>query len=1401
MIRIFALLAMAGIASGARPGLTQEVSLLLSQETPAFHEFLIQGWHSPDQGAAWTGKDRKDATLRIPVHPGYAYDILLFPQVIPFERFDTPYTIEVLANGKRVRLLKAQEASGMIEISLPQWALIEDVVEVAFRTPLFCPKEQGESPDDRWLGMKVQRVDLLPWKRTDIMPHDSEPCVGIFHDPQAPVLGAPSDPTLLEELLREQGIPVKRLGARDLADPGVLDPGHVDLVLLPMGPSFPAQAKKSFQRYLRHGGSFLSMAGYAFDSLYGESLERELLEQGGFDQGLQTWTTPKGIPGVDVAWDDQEGRLHPGSARLRVDETAPVTWYALTTALPNLEPGTQVALEAFIATNRVRHGAGAYAAISFYDDQGGRISWMDTNMKIGGTGSRDWKKVIGQARVPEGTRKSTVSLLLHGHGIAWFDDVSLRIAPPFMNTRHGKPADFLEVEPDQISVFDAGYPLDRVASVRTASGQFLWGPEIQREGDFTGMAAIGMTGAQWYCTTQEKCRYVALLDTYDRFDRPRGPAGGAMLHFFGLYKGSRWAFFGVDNVDLFSREDAEMGHALVGLIRWMRDGLFLHETGPEFACYRDEEPVKLSSRVSNFGAKTREVTVQLRVRDTQTGEIVFQEPVKVQIEPGQTQSVQATWSPASFPGDLYQVEALLLDQGKGKDIEDTNGFVVWKEEVLRTAPRISLKNNYFHLGQRPLFMTGAQQFWASLSWRTSSPLTISRDFRDMRDYGIRLSRSFMMWQSRPDEEEKRFRDMMVYLAHKHGVVMYHEGTASFPPSTEAMDKERDRARFLAERYGDLPLFLVDHRNEPSLRLSQDPKDELSHLSSQWGDLRSYQIARKGSDILASWSKVLSDEMRKVQPDLLVSVGFLQEGNQASVLKDPLWASEGLDFMNRHFYGPLDRFPSQFKEIDMRYRGVPPSTGEFGSRTHPSGGGNFESKEEQYTRYQFICHYALGLGGAFVCNWHFRDPWESIFSYGVFHQDHVPKDIAKVYRALSLLFSSFEPKDVQPELYVLLPDAHRLAYYPLAEALYRCLNRVMDLRVDFGVIQERHLKELPEACKALLFPLPYLPEEETVRGLLDFVEQGGVLYMSGDLAYDAKTLQRLHTERLSRLCGVEGEPVQDPATERLSGPPALRLTLRGAKAIEKNAQGQPTATLHDVGKGTVLFTGQALEMDAASLASSGLYRLALDKAGIEPYRVEGENARIHVFRVRTRQGEALVLYHRGEEDSEPCHVRLPDPGLSLELAPMKPGWVHMAQGSTPGKKRLLSVQSQGEVAFQGEKILETDTHVLLISLDEQDLRVSQHMALLAFYPGRVRLIHRASPDRSGSLSAQLGELRQGTWNPLCQVPLEKDPGSVTVTLDEESALEILLIGADLEKTGRLVEGLFFREHIEDQRHLN
>lgn len=94
--------------------------------------------------------------------------------------------------------------------------------------------------------------------------------IAVFMD-DIPVVSMVSSPEYLASVLNDAGFETKFLSASDLCDCDLMQKDNFDVLILPYGGSFPAKAQNPLISYLKSGGHFLSMGGYAFDNLLVDS--------------------------------------------------------------------------------------------------------------------------------------------------------------------------------------------------------------------------------------------------------------------------------------------------------------------------------------------------------------------------------------------------------------------------------------------------------------------------------------------------------------------------------------------------------------------------------------------------------------------------------------------------------------------------------------------------------------------------------------------------------------------------------------------------------------------------------------------------------------------------------------------------------------------------------------------------------------------------------------------------------------------------------------------------------------------------------------------------------------------------------------------------------------------------
>jgi len=97
-----------------------------------------------------------------------------------------------------------------------------------------------------------------------------------------------ADPNVLSNVLTKAGFGVTLINPGDMSDPTILTKTNFDCVVFPYGPCYPYAAADTIKAYLKSGGSFVSMGGYAFDKPIA-------LDESGVYVGVESTMTAKDI--------------------------------------------------------------------------------------------------------------------------------------------------------------------------------------------------------------------------------------------------------------------------------------------------------------------------------------------------------------------------------------------------------------------------------------------------------------------------------------------------------------------------------------------------------------------------------------------------------------------------------------------------------------------------------------------------------------------------------------------------------------------------------------------------------------------------------------------------------------------------------------------------------------------------------------------------------------------------------------------------------------------------------------------------------------------------------------------------------------------------------------------------
>lgn len=987
-------------------------------------------------------------------------------------------------------------------------------------------------------------------------------------------------------------------------------------------------------------------------------------------------------------------------------------------------------------------------------------------------------------------------------------------APP-MNTRTGTPGDAMTFSPDQIPIFDPSFRLEHATRLQTPTVPGADASRnLTLDKPVAGFSACALIGLNSPVFPDVYRRWISVLDASSV--NPPGATGPEALHlqgsalaichnFAGPFKGSSWAFSGLtDGTDLFVG-DAKRRALFVRVLTEVTEKVFVQDITTDLACYEKGEPVKLTMRVANFGRKpaTRGVFF-FAFPDVHGQQVPLGEGTMVTMPSGRVETLERTLPTARLPGDLYSLAGGLSRPPGGMEDWAWSGFCIRDPRVLAAGPKLAWEGNYMTVDGRATFMVGSNQTGMMFYSPHENPMIWDRDFASMAEHNFHILRILhfspfskggyegrsandaLDLAQRPEKLCRQL-DAIVQLAQKHHVAIFLSLHDWMPVelTEEQLRVQADWDRFWAERYNDVPGVFFDIQNEPGVstpdrpdtrklwnewlrqRYGSDaalraawlrhppeaalPDVPLTGGGDDWDDVRSADRKRFEAELLNRWVKANVEGIRAGNPHALACVGYLPWMAPA----DKMLGVKHTDFSNMHYYGGPDGLPLEFKLIDRRFEGKGMSIGECGAEdahNQRSAGSFGEPTQASIERFQEYLHYAAGLGGAFICNWCWKDFDEMVFPWGLMRlSSNIPKPWVHTWEQGSLLLSLAEPAYEPPQVFILAPDQHRIGphFDELANALKRSVDLLLNQRVNFGMANEENLEELlspsPEgphpkergpggearpSPRALIWPLPYCPTDATFDRVLGWVQAGGTLYLSGDVRFDA-TRQPTRLDRLQRL-GLQ---------ENLAAP-----TSPFAVAGSAWSQAPLQATL---GKGKVLFLPYPLELRGQG-TDDAVYSRFLDLAGVQRIAVAPADGSVRALSIPTRDGGRLTMLARRSPGPALLKVSVPVPA-AVSPSPDRPSGKERGPGGealppvlppivglqlaergfafilSSREGRVLAAESQGEINIGGTLISQAAGHYAVCALDGLDLRTSRQVLILPHQVERVTLARPLQGD--------------------------------------------------------------------------
>ncbi|GAC1416169.1 MAG: hypothetical protein NVSMB62_05370 [Acidobacteriaceae bacterium] len=1259
------------------------------------------------------------------------------------------------------------------------------------------------------------------------------PRAAILQEHGLPVKGAATDPSRLAKLLAATH-DVAMLSAAQMADWTQLNREHFDLLVLGYGETFPLVARETMLAFLGDGGDLLTTGGYGFQSPVIHEDGRwqfvsEMLRHTAGARNLLPALSDTGWKRTDPAacylvgavgrvtlpkhqwmqaaeWKfdlpaSGEGKQFQFSARWRVIDVAAAPDGAASIGVEQLD----------------KSGEPAYAARKSFGELRGTTEWRIVERLF--------------YLVPDCVTLRVQIALRNASGTVEVSDARLeeRPAQVRINTAFGWPEDSLTVKNTQLGVFDADYRLNRVAGLRTVP---LEGAVAESEDlAVKGYAASGVVGMNY-------ARWIPLLEAVDASGRRRGAAGALMHHHHGPFTRSTWAFFGVENRDVFAEASKVGLAAFSAAARALALKCYLHTVETNYATYRDGEGVRIRVLLSNFGLRVAVLKLRMTIRhsDVEAYRVVRD----IAPRAGETRVVEEVWSVPRFEAEHY---ALRIDLLHGAQVVDSieTAFNVWKADTLAAGMPVEFRENYFQVEGKSVFLQGTDDYLHTFIDQDENAGTWLRDAQWCRDSAIDVYENLMGLrgpQHRPTETWWRWVDAMLLNTQRVGGIFFPGMLVFSNTAVSDADLEDQKAyvKAFAGRYGgaagimyylngDLELhdpnlpdlqriyndfLLTKYKTDDALRAAwrvsppEGPLGTLAihHGSGVWEDIRTLDDFQFRTYLVRRWLNAMHDSIREVDTQHPVTAEFYQSPVSGIDLLTALGKLELANFgyfneKNEDYY----RFPQTCRFLDQSMRGKGINVGEFGVKTHPAWndtGYYIEARTEAVEQSYFLslAHYGFALGASKIQNWCWKYPADLPFEWGInYPNEMVPRDVRAFYRNSGIFFRSLRPKYEGSETVVLLASDSRMGGqgHRIVEGQLNAIRLLMDENVRFGTLTDEFLDELPEGVKTIIYPLPYCPSEAILERLKKFVLDGGQLYISGDISYDSLR-QRTQVNRLRDLCGVAfvSERYANIAYGNASvatrpgqglwpvydAAPSIVVRVEGARVLLEDVEGHPVVTEFERGKGRLVFSVDPVELHGDPRFHGyghEFYRALVETFKIPAEDVQAERGTVHCFRVPSQDARQIkVLVNYGLEKREIMVVSAASSPVRLTLGSHLPGVV-----VSEVDKGVQAVESSGDVFEDGRPLLTTDLHVMALSFGREALAMARRVLLLPMGTGMLTLHTRRSFKNPVLL---MGEIVGGKWQQYATRKLADSGRGLTVEVTAEFSLAMLLLCDDADRAG-------------------
>ena len=866
------------------------------------------------------------------------------------------------------------------------------------------------------------------------------------------------------------------------------------------------------------------------------------------------------------------------------------------------------------------------------------------------------------------------------------------------------------------------------------------------------------------------------------FVQPSNLGALGLINTWKGYEGTSIGFFGVNSHDLFAEKNTSLREGLVNLVETLCSPTYISGVENYYDCYRQGEEPRVIVNVENTSNRSVKNNVEVTIRSEDTGEVVFSGTKEVKVSGNGRRAGAVVWENAGeFTDDFYYVEAVLKDE-EGKILDKMNsGFVVWNDEVIKNGPNYTYKDNYINIKnpdgtETSVFASGVDDGANLFINEDQTPLAWLESFERRVDTGMYIYENLQQSPAYGDfaflfdngtqwEKHLRTVDTVVYLSQRYGQI-YMMGLAigANTAKVEELDKMCEYVSEFAERYKDVNGIIYylngDLVCEPSQTANAQFREFLKNKyktdeafkkawkntsytldtvkydttynfgGNGWTDVKAYDQNLFRAELVKKWSTALKASIdAKTGGDRLVLCEYwaypYSSVDVAHVIGD-------LGYSNIGFFDSIEKFAQTLANADQRWQGKSFGIGETNKRTHPGYNATASyyasATYEESRAYFFTTYYTTyAMGGNHYQLWCFNDESKYTFSWGMnTGGEHAPRDLFYWMRNANFVTKSSTPKYTTPEIAVITPDSTRLggslADYSNHYSALNAFDIAQRMLVDGILTLNESNFAIPDGIKVIYYPMSYTMPDDVFEKLTSWVENGGVLYISGDFSYDI-TRDRTKEDRLTSLAGVKVTKVNFKGTDKTSasvkysngtfnrtGNPNVDLELVSAEALYSTSKGVPVITKNKLGGGYVIYSADPIEMNCSEQtmgADIALYKSVLELAGVKTAAIKPNKADVlKYFKLALDDGGSFHEIINTSDQPVRAEQTIGENKYSFSLLANFAGYIR-----ANAENGVTALMYNGMIERNGSMLVDNDCLAVIMSLDGIDIESSKSLIVL------------------------------------------------------------------------------------------